>query len=216
MDVCTGFCSVAVVDETNTLAAKHEPMTRGHVERLAPMVTEVLDEAGLIPGDLDGIAVTTGPGSFTGARLGVSFARGLALATSIPAIGISVFEAIQSGQSAETIVALPGKNGSLLLQRFTASGQSATEPADFDAASAHRILPGTGPFNVIGSATATLMERLSSEDRARSHQCSHIEVNAVTIAQQGMTKLKNGMSSNPAPLYVRAADAKPQVAVNLG
>jgi len=193
MDVCTGFCSVAVLNGDVTLAARHEPMKRGHVERLAPMVAEVLDEAELTPADLGSIAVTTGPGSFTGARLGVSFARGLALALSIPTVGVSIFEAMRADETAPAIVALPGKNGSVLLQRFTADGMPLAAPAEFDADTAVQIVPDTETFTVIAS-----------------------EVNAKSIARLGTSKLAAGTVTVPTPLYVRQADAKPQLAVNLG
>lgn len=190
-------------------------MTRGHVERLAPMVAEVLAEAGLTATELNGIAVTTGPGSFTGARLGVSFARGLALSASIPAVGISVFEAMRVGQTAETVVALPGKNGSLLLQRFTAEGHSATEPEDFIAATAHQIAPQHRPFTVIGTASGALLEMVPLEIRELATKTGSTEVSAEVIARLGAIKLESGATPCPAPLYVRPADAKPQAAVNL-
>ena len=215
MDVCSGFCSVAVIDDGITLAAKHEPMKRGHVERLAPMVAEVLAEAGLTPTNLDGIAVTTGPGSFTGARLGVSFARGLALAASIPAVGISIFETMRVGQNTETVVALPGKNGSLLLQRFAADGTPQAAPADFDADTAVQIIPDAAPFTVIGTAAEALLDMLPEAMRSRSLRAPHPEVNAEAIARQGAIELAAGSAPIPAPLYVRPADAKPQMAVNL-
>ncbi len=66
-----------------------ESMARGQAERLAPMVQEMLTEAGLEPGELDRIGVTTGPGSFAGTRVGVAFARGLALATGADCVGVS-------------------------------------------------------------------------------------------------------------------------------
>jgi len=207
---------VALIDGDATVVAKHEAMTRGHVERLAPMVSDVLAEAGLHATDLDGIAVTTGPGSFPGARLGVSFARGVALATNTPAVGVSVFEAIQSDINAEAIVALPGKNGSLLLQRFAADGTPTTEPADFVADTVILIVPDTGPFAIMGTAAEILLDMLPSNPRARAQQVAASEVNAEVIARLGLAKLaKNGSSPIPTPLYVRSADAKPQAAVSL-
>jgi len=216
IDVCTGFCSVALVDDGNTLAAKHEPMTRGHVERLAPMVAEVLTESGLKPTELGGIAVTTGPGSFTGARLGVSFARGLALAANIPTVGVSVFEAMRDSIAGEAVVALPGKNGSILLQRFAPDGISYAKPAEFDAGSANQILPEVGSVTVVGTAAPSFVAMLSDEDRARTEIFDNVGVDAEMIARLGSKKLTSDSSPIPAPLYIRPADAKPQTAVNLG
>jgi len=69
-------------------------MTRGHADALFPMIDEVLAETALAPTDLTRIAVCTGPGSFTGLRVGISAARGLALALGVPSVGITRFEAV--------------------------------------------------------------------------------------------------------------------------
>lgn len=214
--MCTGYCSVAVVDRDTVLSAQHEAMTRGHVERLAPMVSDVLADAGLVPAYLDGIAVTTGPGSFTGARLGVSFARGLSLAAKAPAVGVSVFEAMQSDLDIETVVALPGKNGSILVQCFAPDGTPRCEPTEFVGTDTSDAVPETGAFSVVGSAAEAFLERLSEPMKARAVNATPSEVSGETVARIGMTKLMRGTLETPAPLYVRAADAKPQAAVNLG
>lgn len=207
---------MAVVEGDTTLAAQHEAMTRGHVERLAPMVAEVLSKAGLTPMNLDGIAVTTGPGSFTGARLGVSFARGLAMAAKAPAAGISVFEAMRSDLDTHSIVALPGKNGSFLLQSFFPDGTATTEPADFEPTDVGRIVPESGAFTITGTASEAVMDLLSEPVRDRATLTQAPEITAEQIARLGARAWSNGSPKVPAPLYVRAADAKPQMAAHLG
>jgi tRNA threonylcarbamoyladenosine biosynthesis protein TsaB len=94
IDTALDACSVALVRETETLAETSEPMTRGQAERLAPMVRDVMAQARIEYAGIDRIAVTTGPGSFTGVRVGLSFSRALALALGKPCIGVSTLEAL--------------------------------------------------------------------------------------------------------------------------
>jgi tRNA threonylcarbamoyladenosine biosynthesis protein TsaB len=83
-----------VLDGDAVRAARSEPMTRGHQERIAVLAREVMAEAGMKFVDLTRIAVTVGPGSFTGLRVGLSFAKGLATALSIPCVGVNTLEAL--------------------------------------------------------------------------------------------------------------------------
>ena len=92
LDTTGAQCSVALVDAAKVLAYKSEKIGRGHAERLAPMVAEVLSDAQIDISEIDQIAVCTGPGSFTGLRVALAFAKGLALPRSIPVIGISALE----------------------------------------------------------------------------------------------------------------------------
>ncbi|MEQ1817562.1 MAG: tRNA (adenosine(37)-N6)-threonylcarbamoyltransferase complex dimerization subunit type 1 TsaB [Terricaulis sp.] len=94
IDTSLDACSVAIVRDGETIGRLHETMTRGQAERLAPMVRETAQQAGITFAEIDRIAVTTGPGSFTGVRVGLSFARALALSLSRPCIGVSTLEAL--------------------------------------------------------------------------------------------------------------------------
>lgn len=94
VDTALDACSVAIVRGDETLAALSEAMNRGQAERLAPMAREAASQAGVAFADIDRIAVTTGPGSFTGVRVGLSFARALALALNRPCVGVSTLEAL--------------------------------------------------------------------------------------------------------------------------
>jgi tRNA threonylcarbamoyl adenosine modification protein YeaZ len=90
IDTCFNACSAALYDDAagRVIASGYEAMERGHAEALGPMVERLFIDAGLKPGQLSRIAVTHGPGTFTGLRIGLSFAKGMALALDIPLVGI--------------------------------------------------------------------------------------------------------------------------------
>ena len=94
IDTSTSACSIAVCDGGVILAHLHESMTRGQSERLAPMVEAGIAMAGIGFPDLDFVAVTRGPGSFTGLRVGLAFAKGLGQALDIPVFGVTGFVAV--------------------------------------------------------------------------------------------------------------------------
>ena len=109
-------------------AARFEPMARGQPERLVPMIEEVMAEAGLAYDALDAIAVTRGPGGFTGVRIGLATARGLALASGRPVIGLTSFEAVAAaarsrrrGAAGSLAVLIDAKRRDLYLQVFDAA-----------------------------------------------------------------------------------------------
>ncbi len=187
IDVCLGNCSVALLRERDAvLATRSEAMARGHVERLAPMVAEVLDEAGVSAGSLDMIGVTCGPGGFTGARLGAAFARGLALAGGCRAVGITTLEALAFAHGPERlVVALDGRRGDLFIQLFDGQqargGALALPVAEFpDFLKCHDNPRVIGPDDVPG---------IDPADVAR------------------LALLREG-EGPPRPLYLRAPDAK--------
>lgn len=139
-DTSAAHCAAALVSGDTVLALRDEPMARGQAERLVPLLEDVLAEAGHVWSDLDGLAVVTGPGNFTGLRLAVAAARGLALGLAIPAVGVTIFEALAEGRPGNLVVTLHDKRGTLS-QRFrdgAALGDPEAGPAEDTPATGER------------------------------------------------------------------------------
>lgn len=122
LDTTGSACACALVNNGNVLAQKSEMIGRGHAERLAPMVHQLLQEARHKVSDIDQIAVCTGPGSFTGLRVALAFAKGLALPQKTPLIGLSALEVFAAQQdplqNKDMTVFTDVKRGEVCLQRF--------------------------------------------------------------------------------------------------
>jgi tRNA A37 threonylcarbamoyladenosine modification protein TsaB len=110
-DTSAAHCAAALLCG-DRLMARVEAMAKGQAERLVPMLDEMLAEEGLVWADIGLIAVGTGPGNFTGIRIAVSLARGLALGLGVPAIGVTGFEALGEGR----LVALPAPRGQVYVK----------------------------------------------------------------------------------------------------
>jgi tRNA threonylcarbamoyladenosine biosynthesis protein TsaB len=102
VDTALGACSVALLEGARVLSHRHVLMDRGHAEALAPMVDAAMREAALDFSGLDRLAVTTGPGTFTGQRVGLAFMRGLRVALHLPLAGITTLAAMAEAAKAET------------------------------------------------------------------------------------------------------------------
>lgn len=209
LDTCLSSCSVAVLDGERVLASAREIMARGHQERLAPMAQQVMAAAGLAFDRLDRIAVTVGPGSFTGLRVGIAFAKGLALALNLPAVGIGTLEALAAEAGPDSKVfswglvfpAIDARRGQLYLQAFE-DGRALMAPdaltAEVAAARLAEISQGR-PFTLVGSGAALLAD-LAPGARivpAEGADARHV---ARLAAARDPAPLK--------PLYLRAPDAK--------
>jgi tRNA threonylcarbamoyladenosine biosynthesis protein TsaB len=94
MDSSSAACSAALARGATLLANRNEEMARGHAAALPPMIADILMSQGITARDLDAVAVSTGPGSFTGLRVAMAAAKGLALAIDRPLVGISCFDAV--------------------------------------------------------------------------------------------------------------------------
>ena len=117
IDTSADCCAVALHGD-GVVASASERMQRGHAERLMPMIDRLLDEAGVGYADLTRIAVCTGPGSFTGLRVGIAAARGLALGLGIPTVGVDRFAVAASGATEVVTVRIAGRAGVVFEQSF--------------------------------------------------------------------------------------------------
>ncbi|MCY4393897.1 MAG: tRNA (adenosine(37)-N6)-threonylcarbamoyltransferase complex dimerization subunit type 1 TsaB [Rhodospirillaceae bacterium] len=135
-DTSGAACSAAVWAGDGVIAERYEAMPRGQAERLLPMVEETLAAAGIAFGQLDAVGVTRGPGAFTGLRIGLAAARGMALALEIPAIGITTFEALAVRAPAGCAVAIDTRRNDFFCQCFGPGGAAGGEPEILGAADA--------------------------------------------------------------------------------
>ncbi len=194
-DTSAAHCAAALVCGDQVLAHLCEDMARGQAERLVPLLEEVLAQGGASWADLGGLGVGTGPGNFTGIRISVAAARGLALGLGVPAIGVSLFEARAYGLPRPVHVVEDARRGMVYAQRF---GQSPDGPVLWDSS---EIGVDAGA-SVVGSA-AEFVAGLSG-----GTILSPAVPVAVAIALIAARRLDQPQS-RPAPLYLRAADAAP-------
>ncbi|MEM6304234.1 MAG: tRNA (adenosine(37)-N6)-threonylcarbamoyltransferase complex dimerization subunit type 1 TsaB [Pseudomonadota bacterium] len=183
-DTASAACRVALLSGDDVLASTEEPMAKGQAERLLGLCQELLAQAGTDWSALSAIGVGTGPGNFTGIRIAVSSARGLALGRAVPAVGVSAFDALAFGTTGPCVCAVAAPRDQVYLQGFgnAALAKPALYPAD--------SLPSfDGPL--IGAG-------------GRPARVPLAEAIGRITAQRYQTE-----TARPAPLYLRAPDAAP-------
>src|SRR3569833_3938075 len=131
IDTALESCAAAVLDtEAEAFRARQSlPMKRGHAEALMPMIDEVMKASGISYASLERIAVTVGPGSFTGLRVGISAARGLSLAANRTVIGVTTLAAfaaplIEADSETPVIAAIAARHGHVFVLVFSGVGAS--------------------------------------------------------------------------------------------
>lgn len=204
LDTCLDACSVAVWADGRVLAQASEPMRRGHQERLAVMAAETMAEAGTAFSSLDRIGVTLGPGSFTGLRVGLAFAKGLGLALDRPVVGIGVLEALAfAAGDGFVAAAIDARRGRAYLQIF-GDGRALMAPdvlpLETAAARLAELYAG-GPAALVGPGAGLFAEVLP--------QARMIEGAAPDpVAVAALVALAAPPFAPPRPLYLRPPDAK--------
>lgn len=151
-DTAGPWCAAALWRDA-PVSDRLEPMARGQAERLMPMLEEVLAEAGLNWGDLTAIGVGTGPGNFTGIRIGVAAARGLAMALGVPSVGVTATDALLARAPAGAWAAIPAPRGQVYAAR--AGKAPVLRPEGEAPAGAVRPAPGANPAPAIARIIAS-------------------------------------------------------------
>lgn len=213
IDTALDACSAAVLDtETAELRALESlPMKRGHAETLMPLIARVMQSAELGFSTLDRIAVTVGPGSFTGLRVGISAARGLALASGKPAVGLTTLSAyaatiVGQSKSAPVISAIDARHEHVYFQIVAGDGSQLVRPcvAPIDEAIAASQF---GAPHLVGNAANILAERWPKNIP------QPVAVDAQPAPDIGWVAWLGAAAdpeTNPArPFYLKAPDAKP-------
>jgi tRNA threonylcarbamoyladenosine biosynthesis protein TsaB len=214
IDTALDACAVAVLDTATgkTIAQASEPMARGHAEALMPMIAVIMKQSRVAYAELDRIVVTNGPGSFTGLRVGLSAARGIALAAGKPAVGVTTLTAYAAPLVAENaghpvFAAIDARHDQVYYQVVAGDGSSL-------------LLPRLGPIDealgaarfgaprLVGNAAAILAQRWPA-DAPRPLQVDPKP--APEIAWVGwLGAAATPERAPPRPFYLRAPDAKPQ------
>jgi tRNA threonylcarbamoyladenosine biosynthesis protein TsaB len=217
IDTGSDACSVAVADG-DRIFARSEIVGRGHAEILFPLIEQALAAAQLTVHDLARIAVTVGPGSFTGVRVGVAAARGFALALGQKAVGIGTLavhaeEARALCGARPVLAVLAAGRGELYGALYAADGSEqapprAAEPAAFAALA--RQTAGDGALVIAGSGADAVLTALG-RDLPVAHR--HAVANAAALVR--LAQAAPPATVSPRPLYLRPPDAKPQAAAAL-
>ena len=210
-DTALAACSVALYDASRDrmLATRHEFMARGHAETLPGMIEAVMTEGGLAMAALDRIAVTRGPGTFTGVRIGIATARGLALATNLPICAMTTLEAlavaVPTPHHAPTASVIDARRGEVYMQIFDVDGTAVDAARLVSIETAVRQIP-SGTI-LVGTGAAILI----------AAGCDGLPAAAATLPDAAIF-VRQAAKHPPdrealEPLYLRAPDAKPQAPV---
>jgi tRNA threonylcarbamoyladenosine biosynthesis protein TsaB len=210
IDTALAACSAAIYDsDGGMIASESLPMTRGHAEALLPLIERVVAVAAIEFSALDRIVVTVGPGSFTGLRVGVSAARGIALAAGKPAVGVTTLEAFAKphvGGEASLMAVIDARHDHVYMQQFSAAGDARDEPRIVTTGKVASAAPW-GPLHIVGNA-ARLIDAAWPADRQAPTITQSDAPDIAWVARLGASAQLPTVP--PKPLYLRAPDARPQ------
>jgi tRNA threonylcarbamoyladenosine biosynthesis protein TsaB len=216
IDTALEACSVAILDTErgDWVTSRSLPMVRGHAEALVPLIAAVMSEANVGFAELDRIAVTVGPGSFTGLRVGVAAARGIALATGKPAVGVTTLAALAApffaaDESGALLAVINARHERVYMELFGSGGRSLGAPQIASTRNAIHAAMAT-PTRIVGNA-AKLIEEAWPDDEQRPLSVSGVPAPDVAwVARLGAAA--DDLTAPVRPLYLGDADAHPQEA----
>ncbi len=217
IDTALEACSVVLMDGDAIVACEHEAMARGHAEALMPMIARLREAASLDFTTLDRIAVTVGPGSFTGLRVGIAAARGIAAAAAKPVVGITTLAAfaaplIAADTSTPVVAAIDARHGHVYLQAFDGNGATRIKPLHISVADAARRTASYAP-RLVGNA-AQILSAAWPAGEAPPAGVEYQTAPAVDwVARLGM--VADPASTPPKPFYLKPADAQPQASAHI-
>lgn len=220
IDTALEACSAAVLDteQGGPLVQESLPMQRGHAEALMPLIKRVMERAALAYGDLDRVAVTIGPGSFTGLRVGIAAARGIALAAGKPVVGLSTLAAyatplIAADDTLPVVAAIDARHDNVYLQVFGPGGATLVAPRVAPLREAVRAAANSGGPRIVGTAAAILAAAWPGDEQGPRAVVPRAAPDIEWVAQIGAVTPETGVA--PRPLYLKPPDAQPQDAVHL-
>jgi tRNA threonylcarbamoyladenosine biosynthesis protein TsaB len=199
IDTTGANCSVALRVPGVEDLCRTDVIGRGHAEHLAPMVQQILVDAGVVPKQLTRVIVSVGPGSFAGSRVGVAFARGLALATGAQAVGVNNLSvlAAQVGLGAPLAVVHDAKRGEVVVQLWREGVDGELDRLLTEQASAH-ILKTLGPVGVLTGSGTRLVDLAGYTDAGQTALDMRVVLDLGENAEPVL----------PSPFYARPPDAK--------
>jgi tRNA threonylcarbamoyladenosine biosynthesis protein TsaB len=219
IDTALEACAAAVLDtEREGLVAQESlPMQRGHAEALMPLLARVMERANFEFTALDRIAVTVGPGSFTGLRVGIAAARGLSLATGNPAVGLTTLASfaaplVAADEMLPVVAAVDARHDHVYLQIFGPGGRTVVAPRIASLAEAVRVCASGAP-RLTGNAAELLAAAWPAGEQPPGLVAQKSAPDIGWVARLG--SVAPATSQPPKPLYLRAPDAQPQVSAQV-
>ncbi|MCP4318421.1 MAG: tRNA (adenosine(37)-N6)-threonylcarbamoyltransferase complex dimerization subunit type 1 TsaB [Hyphomicrobiales bacterium] len=209
IDTAAHLCAACVYDsvEDKVLGKAVEDLGRGHAERLFAVIRQALDEAAMDYSDLQRLGVCIGPGSFTGVRVGVAAMRGLSLALSVPLVGVTIFDGLAQAapKGRPLFVLLDARRGEVYVQLFDQDGNADGSPAAMSLeAAGERVRQSQAALT--GSGASLVFDADDKAGRLIVDYASTADIETIArLGAQGRPQ-----ESQPEPLYLRSADAKPQ------